>query len=181
MNNNLKTVLLTILTLSMFTLAMIEISGISTKAIFNKFKIGKNESGDSYDEAEAKSNLTKKRTDEMHTMPPTTVKFVDEQDSNKIVHDFGTIKDGDKVKWSYKFTNTGDKPLMIANVTASCGCTAPSYNKELVMPGKDGEITIEFNSKGKSKDGGIINKSALVDANILGSPFPLTFTAKVIE
>lgn len=65
-------------------------------------------------------------------------------------HDFGTIKEVDgPVSYSFKFENTGDEPLVIINVNASCGCTRPDYPKEPIRPGKKGEIKITYNPAGR--------------------------------
>jgi|TARA_R110000737_G_scaffold327696_2_gene342103 hypothetical protein len=63
--------------------------------------------------------------------------------------DFGDIKQGDKVENVFKFTNTGNQPLIISNVAATCGCTVPSWPKEPIAPGKAAEIKVSFNSAGK--------------------------------
>ncbi|MDH5379626.1 MAG: DUF1573 domain-containing protein, partial [Cyclobacteriaceae bacterium] len=41
----------------------------------------------------------------------------------KTDHDFGTITDGDIVKHTFTFKNTGDAPLIIQSARGSCGCT----------------------------------------------------------
>src|SRR6187431_3345313 len=41
-------------------------------------------------------------------------------------HDFGTIMEGQKVSYTYKFKNTGDVALIIQNAQPSCGCTVPT-------------------------------------------------------
>ncbi|RHJ86570.1 DUF1573 domain-containing protein [Parabacteroides sp. AM08-6] len=65
-------------------------------------------------------------------------------------YDFGTIKEADgKVSHTFKIENTGDKPLVITRVIASCGCTTPEWTKEPIAPGKTGEITITYNPKGR--------------------------------
>ncbi|MGK7391193.1 MAG: DUF1573 domain-containing protein [Candidatus Cyclobacteriaceae bacterium M2_1C_046] len=64
-------------------------------------------------------------------------------------YDFGTINEGDKVKHTFTFTNTGDAALIIQNASGSCGCTVPTYSKEPIAPGESGEIVAEFNSKGQ--------------------------------
>ncbi len=50
--------------------------------------------------------------------------------------DFGKIKKGDKVEHVYEITNTGKNPLVISEVKPGCGCTAPDFTKEPIMPGK---------------------------------------------
>ena len=64
-------------------------------------------------------------------------------------YDFGTITEGDIVKTTFKFTNNGEAPLIIQSARGSCGCTVPSWPREPIPVGGTGEITAEFNSKGK--------------------------------
>ena len=68
---------------------------------------------------------------------------------NELVHKFGTIKTGDKVKHQFKFKNTGNAPLVIKSVDVSCGCTFPSYPFLPIEPGKDGVIDVTFDSEHK--------------------------------
>ncbi len=65
------------------------------------------------------------------------------------VHEYGTIKQGEVVKHDFKFTNTGNAPLVIKKVDASCGCTFPSYPFIPIEPGEEGTIGVTFNSAGK--------------------------------
>lgn len=65
----------------------------------------------------------------------------------KKVHDFGTIKLGEKVSYAFKFTNTGKAPLILSQPRSSCGCTVPSWPKEPIMPGRSGEILITFDAE----------------------------------
>ena len=53
-------------------------------------------------------------------------------------HDFGTIAEGPEVTYYFEFTNTGKEPLIIQNVSASCGCTTPDWPKQPILPGKQG-------------------------------------------
>jgi hypothetical protein len=65
-------------------------------------------------------------------------------------YDFGEIVQGDKVEHTYRFTNSGNEPLIIANVTTQCGCTTPKgWPRDPVPPGGKGEIIAAFNSAGK--------------------------------
>lgn len=61
-------------------------------------------------------------------------------------HDFGEIKQGKAVSVEFSFTNTGDEPLLIADVVPSCGCTASDYSKEPIAPGKSSTIKITYNA-----------------------------------
>ena len=92
-------------------------------------------------------------------------------------HDFGDITQGDVVERVFKFTNTGNQPLIITNITTSCGCTTPVWPRDPIMPGGNGEIKVGFNSTGKlnkqTKTLPIISNS-ISDASI-------TFTTNVLS
>ena len=65
-------------------------------------------------------------------------------------HDFGSFSEkSPKVTCTFKFTNTGDGPLVIHQAIASCGCTVPLYPKEPIKPGESGEIKVTYNGAGK--------------------------------
>jgi hypothetical protein len=49
----------------------------------------------------------------------------------------------------FEFTNTGIKPLVITSVKGTCGCTAPEYPKNPILPGEKGVITITYTAKNK--------------------------------
>ena len=86
----------------------------------------------------------------------TTMEF------EKTIHNFGEIKSGESVSYTFKFANTGKNPLVISNAKGSCGCTVPKWPKEPIPPGGEGEIQVTFNSKGKS---GNQHKSITLTAN----------------
>jgi hypothetical protein len=168
MNAQIKTVLLTVLTLSVFVLALVELSGVSSTALFNKYGIGNdNGHGTKVPPMEIESKTAK-----MKEMPKTTIQF----DTTK--HDFGTIKEGTVVKHSYHFKNTGEHPLLISNAVASCGCTVPSYPKEPIPPGGEGDIEVEFNSKGRK---GHQEKNVLVYSNAQLETMSIGFVVEVKE
>jgi len=64
-------------------------------------------------------------------------------------HDFGKANEGDVLRHTFKFTNTGKVPLVIADARSTCGCTIPKYPEEPVAPGQGGEINVQFNTQGK--------------------------------
>lgn len=58
--------------------------------------------------------------------------------------DYGKIAqnaDGVRV---FKFTNTGEAPIVISNAKGSCGCTVPTYTKNVIQPGETGEINVKY-------------------------------------
>ncbi len=69
---------------------------------------------------------------------------------DKVSHDFGTFSEKDNVqKCTFTFTNEGDKPLVVNQAVASCGCTVPQYTKTPVKPGEQGTITVTYNGRGR--------------------------------
>ncbi len=164
MNATLKTILLTVLTLSVLAIALVELSGVSQNALFNKFK------SEEHAQPALSADDQAKRDEEVKKMAKTTMEVPETK------FDFGKIKEGDKVRHTWIIKNTGSNPLLISNVQTSCGCTAPFFNKEPLMPGKQGEITLEFNSAGKA---GAVQKNALIMANTDDSPFSIGFEAQV--
>lgn len=62
-------------------------------------------------------------------------------------HNFGEIPQNKPVSVDFKFTNTGDSPLVITEVKTSCGCTASNYPKTAIQPGETSKITVDYNAK----------------------------------
>ena len=86
----------------------------------------------------------------------TTVQMLDS------AYNFGSVTDGEKVEHSYRFKNTGTKPLIVSSAVASCGCTVPEKPEEPVKPGEIGFIKAVFNSKGRV---GEVHKEITVTSN----------------
>ena len=96
--------------------------------------------------------------------------------AEKGIYDFGDLTEGDTVEHTFAFTNTGEFPLIINNITASCGCTTPEWPREPVAPGAKSSIRVRFNSRGKV---GQQNKTITVFANTDPSMTDLQFKALV--
>ena len=81
-------------------------------------------------------------------------------------HDFGILIDGEKVTYSFLFTNSGDAPLIISNAKGSCGCTVPNYPKEPIAPGATASIDVTFDSKGRTgKQSKVVTLTANTNPN----------------
>lgn len=88
---------------------------------------------------------------------PTEMSF------EKMEHDFGVVEEGEQVRYTYKFKNTGDQNLILINVKASCGCTVPEdWPRNPIAPGETGEIKVVFDSQDRI---GNVRKSIRVEAN----------------
>ena len=77
-------------------------------------------------------------------------------------HDFGKVPEGTLATYEFKFKNTGNQPIVIANAQASCGCTTPDWTKTPVLPGKSGIIKAVYNSAGRP---GVFSKTVTVTSN----------------
>ena len=87
----------------------------------------------------------------------TTIQWIDSMDKN-----MGKVTEGEQVLVTYKFKNTGTKPLIITSVSASCGCTIPETPREPIAPGAESEIKAKFNSASRT---GQNHKQVYVTAN----------------
>jgi len=77
-------------------------------------------------------------------------------------HDFGKVPEGTMATYEFRFKNTGNQPLVIANAQASCGCTTPEWTKSPVLPGHSGVIKAVYNSAGRP---GVFAKTVTVMSN----------------
>lgn len=89
---------------------------------------------------------------------------------------FGTIDQGAMVTHVFKFRNTGEHPLVISDARADCGCTVPNWPKEPIMPGKESQIEVKFNSAGKQGD---VSKTVTILANTDPSDTKIHINGKV--
>ena len=92
-------------------------------------------------------------------------------------HSFGNIIEGQIARYDFKFVNTGTEPLILSNVSASCGCTTPKWSQELVQPGKKGFIKVIFDSKGKQ---GKVKKTVTAYCNTLPADNTVAFKIEVL-
>ncbi|TAJ11015.1 DUF1573 domain-containing protein [Marinilabiliaceae bacterium JC017] len=61
--------------------------------------------------------------------------------------DFGVLERGVPRIGTFPFENTGDYPLVIYDVQASCGCTDVDWPRQPVNPGDSGEIEVSYDAK----------------------------------
>ena len=92
-------------------------------------------------------------------------------------HNFGKIEQGKPVTQEFVFTNTGTDPIVITNVSASCGCTTPSYTKDPVLPKQSGTIKATYNAAAM----GTFNKSITVFSNAESPSLTLFLKGEVVE
>jgi hypothetical protein len=89
----------------------------------------------------------------------TTIQWLD-----STFTDLGKVKEGTVVEVAYRFKNTGQHNLVIADVTAGCGCTTPDKPEQPILPGQEGVIKAKFNSQNHPGEN---RKDVYVKANTL--------------
>lgn len=83
-------------------------------------------------------------------------------DYNARVFDFGEIKEGQKIEYTFKILNKGKSDLQIRSVKASCGCTAANPTSNVIKSGADTDLKVIFDSTGKL---GLQNKTITIISN----------------
>lgn len=72
--------------------------------------------------------------------PDDVIKIAEEK------HDFGKIKQGVPVTFAFEIKNITDKPIVVENSRASCGCTTPEKIVEPIQPGKTAKLKVQYNA-----------------------------------
>ena len=96
----------------------------------------------------------------------------------KIVHDYGDVPFNGNGECEFRFTNTGNEPLLIQKPKSSCGCTIPSWPQEPILPGESDVIKVTY----RTNRAGIINKTVTVTSNALkNSTVVLRIKGRVLD
>ncbi|HIC32384.1 MAG TPA: DUF1573 domain-containing protein [Flavobacteriaceae bacterium] len=80
--------------------------------------------------------------------------------------DYGTIENGADGNREFKFTNTGNEPLIISNAKGSCGCTVPTWPRTPIAPGASDVIKVRYAT---NRTGGF-SKTVTLTTNAINSP-----------
>jgi hypothetical protein len=96
---------------------------------------------------------------------------------NEYQHDFGKVAEGEKVSYTFTFSNKGEADLIISSAVTSCGCTVPKYDKKPISPGAIGSLEVVFDTSGRS---GMQTKTITVKSNASTPVVLLKITAEVI-
>jgi len=65
------------------------------------------------------------------------------------IHNFGSIKAGEIVSFTFTFRNEGTKTLTITEIDSGCGCTEVKIENKTIGPGDEGQIEVIYNSAGE--------------------------------
>lgn len=97
--------------------------------------------------------------------------------SNKETHNFGQIEWKQPVTVEYSITNTGNKPLVLTNVTTSCACSVAEWTKTPIAPGDKGMVKASFDAKAL----GHFEKSVGIYSNASPNLVYLKFAGEVVQ
>ena len=99
---------------------------------------------------------------------------------NEEKRDLGDVKQGSVLEGFFEFTNTGKMPLVIKNVTTSCGCTGAMVDeKREFQPGEKGKIKFSFNTEGRI---GKNEKTITVESNDIKTPKKtVSFSCSIVQ
>lgn len=93
-------------------------------------------------------------------------------------HNFGTFKEeAGKQTYNFVVMNTGNQPLVIQNIVASCGCTTPEWTKSPIPPKGTGKITAIYDPVNRP---GPFNKTLSVYTNSKPEVVVLVIKGEVI-
>ena len=96
----------------------------------------------------------------------------------KLVHDYGDVPFNGNGECEFRFTNTGNEPLLVQKPKSSCGCTIPSWPKEPILPGESEVIKVTY----RTNRAGNINKTVTVTSNaVKNSTVVLRIKGRVLE
>ena len=108
----------------------------------------------------------------------TKVQNGPEIEFEKIVHDYGDVPYNGNGECEFRFTNTGNEPLLVQKPKSSCGCTIPSWPKEPILPGESEVIKVTY----RTNRVGNINKTVTVTSNAVDNPtVVLRIKGRVLE
>jgi hypothetical protein len=129
-------------------------------------------------EAAKATGTTFTKADEQGNAAATSAENTTIQWLDSTYIDLGKKPEGKEIEISFRFKNTGDKPLVIKDVRASCGCTVPERPDKPFAPGEEGVIKAKFNGVGN----GEVRKDVHVTANTNpATEHTLTFRTELIK
>ncbi len=96
---------------------------------------------------------------------------------NSEKHDFGKIKVGTPVTYAFEIKNISDKPLVVENSWASCGCTTPEKIVDPIMPGQSAMLKVQYNAAAVSP----FTKDVYVSFTGIAQPKSVQITGEVLS
>jgi hypothetical protein len=95
----------------------------------------------------------------------------------EVSFDFGELYQGEKIEYIFHYINVGNIPLIFQNVLTTCGCTAPEWSKDPLLPGEKGQLKVAFDSSAKI---GRQNKVITIRSNAKSGDYQLRISGMVL-
>ena len=92
-------------------------------------------------------------------------------------YSFGKIQQGVPVTYEFEITNISDKPLVIENATAGCGCTTPEVPKAPIAPNATTKLKVVYNAAAVAP----FDKEVYVKFAGIQEPKVLRITGQVLD
>ena len=92
-------------------------------------------------------------------------------------HDFGKVFQGKPVDYYFEVTNKTDKPLVVENTWASCGCTTPEKPTEPIAPGATAKVKVQYNAAAM----GAFNKQVFIKIAGIDNPKVVGISGAVVN
>jgi hypothetical protein len=129
-------------------------------------------------DTKASDKNAKNISKEIKTVQDNKTGIGPEIEFEKVVHDYGDVPYNGNGECEFRFTNTGNEPLLIQKPKSSCGCTIPSWPNEPILPGESDVIKVTY----RTNRAGAINKTVTVTSNALkNSTVVLRIKGRVLE
>lgn len=90
--------------------------------------------------------------------------------------DIGTVREGEIVQYNAAIRNAGAEPLVITEISTSCGCTSTEYERQPIEPGAAGGFSFRFDSRGMW---GIQHKLIEIQTNAARHAYKIVVVANV--
>lgn len=84
----------------------------------------------------------KKDEAELHDAPQLKI--------DRYSYDFGKVKEGAKLNFTFALKNFGKELLEIRDVKTSCGCTVANLSSKKLRPGEEGRMSVELDTSDRS-------------------------------
>lgn len=95
------------------------------------------------------------------------------------VYNSGNVASGEVINAKFTVENTGDNPLLLGEVSGTCGCTVVNAPREPIPPGETAVIKAQVNTTGQSY--GPITKAVNIVANTVPSMTTVHIKANIIK
>ena len=91
-------------------------------------------------------------------------------------YDFGKIKQGTPVTYSFEIKNISNKAVTVENTWASCGCTTPDKITEPIKPGETAKLKVQYSAAA----GGTFSKDVFIKIAGQDQPKTIQITGEVL-